>query len=174
LQQVEVGGQVEGLDVGPDGRIWVGVNDGARVVVIDPRTLAIVATVQDLPVPIRVRVTPDGKTAVVSCLASGEVALIDTATLAVVARVPLEKLDPAPAGTPEGWTPGSPMPVGIAIDLQSQYAFVSLAATDRVAVIDLAERRVRGHYEGLPGPDGLCWTFHRGDPRGAMLDSPLR
>lgn len=170
VQQIEVGRQPEAIAVGRDGRIWVGLNDEAKVVIIDPNTLAVTGSVAELPFPIRVKLTYDGKLAVVSCAASGEVALIDTQTLQVVARIPMEKLDPAPTDTPDGMTPGSSVPVGIVIEPESKYAFVALNAAKKVAVIDLQERRVRGYYETGNGPDGMAWSYHVGDPRGNIFD----
>jgi len=174
VTQVQVGGQSEGIDVGPDGRIWVGVNDQARVAVIDPRSLEVVAEVGELPLPIRLKAAPDGKLVVVSCAASGEVALIDARSLQVVARLPLEKLDPVPPQAPPGFTPGTPVPVGIAIDPDSRLAFVTLQAAGRVAVVDLEEKRVRGYFEGLSAPDGIAFFLQRADPRGSLLDGGLR
>ncbi len=170
VQQIEVGQKPEGIAVGRDGRIWVGLNDEAKVVVIDPSTLKVTDSVADLPFPIRVKLTYDGKLAVVSCAASGEVELIDAQTLKVVARIPMEKLDPAPMDTPDGMTAGSPVPVGIVIHPDSNLAFVALNAANKVAVIDLNERRVRGYYATGNGPDGMAWSYHLGDPNGNIFD----
>jgi YVTN family beta-propeller protein len=170
VKQIQVGSKPEGLDVASDGRIWVGLNDEARVVVIDPNSLAVTESIADLPLPIRVKVTFDGKLAVVSCAASNEIALIDTKTLQIVARIPMMKLDAGPTGAREGFTPGSSMPIGIVIDPQSKLAFVALNAADKVAVIDLEEHRVRGHFETGHGPDGMAFVFQLSDPRGSLLD----
>jgi DNA-binding beta-propeller fold protein YncE len=176
---IPIGEKPEGIDVGPDGRIWVGVNDEAKVVVVDPRTLEVTHTIDTLPLPIRVKVTYDGKLAVVSCATSDEVVLIDTAKHEIVARIALNAGKPAPAaggaeGPASGDANGPCAPVGIVIDPDSRLAFVAESAADRVAVIDLRERRVRGHFATGNHPDGLAWAFTRADPRGGTLDGTIR
>lgn len=164
VRTIPTGPQAEALDVAPDGSVWVGHNASGRVVVIDPVSLESKAVIEGLGFPIRLDVTPDGAHTIVSNAAAGELVVIDAHTYAIVARIELPRLDPVPAGTPPGFTPGSPVPVGLVIDPDSKLAFVSLAAADQVAVVDLVERRVRGQIDVPGGPDGLAWAFRRRVP----------
>ncbi|MBL8857237.1 MAG: beta-propeller fold lactonase family protein [Planctomycetes bacterium] len=161
---VEMGTRPEAIDVAPNGEIWVGDNEENKVVVIDPVSLKVIAVIHDLRLPIRLAVAPDGSLVAVSCAATGEIALIDARTKNVATRIPLERSDAPSASLPPMFEPGSPVPVGILIDPDSRYAFVSLAAADRVAVIDLEERRVRTTIAAPGGPDGLAWAFRRAPP----------
>jgi YVTN family beta-propeller protein len=160
IDQMPVGNKPEAIDISPDGsELWVGLNGENAVVVLDSQTLATKARIDDLPLPIRVKCTRDGLV-VVSCAASGEVALIGRASRTVEARIPLETIEEGPA--PPGFTPGTPVPVGIVLDPEARQAYVALAAANRIAVVDLAEGRVRQYIATGSGPDGLAWVLRAG------------
>jgi YVTN family beta-propeller protein len=165
VKQVPTGAEPEAIDVAPNGEIWVGHNADDKVVVIDPRTLEVVATIGDLRMPIRLAAAQNGEFVAVSCAASGELALIDAQSRTVTARIPFAKLDPPPQETPPGFDAGSPVPCGVVLEPDSLFAFVSLVAADKVAVVDIKERRVRGTIAAPGGPDGLAWAFRREAPR---------
>lgn len=161
VKQIATGQKPEALDVAPNGEIWVGHNEDDNVVVIDPKSLEIVATVPDLRLPIRLAAAPNGEFVVVSCAKSGDVAFVDTRERRVRSRI---ALPPRPEGSEPagpGFDASSPVPVGILVEPDSKYVFVSLAAVDQVAVLDVAEQRVRGTIATPGGPDGLAWAFRR-------------
>lgn len=161
VKQIATGAKPEGIDVAPNGEIWVGHNADDTVVVIDPGTLEVSATIRDLRLPIRVAAAPNGEFVAVSCAKSGDVAFIDARKRQVRARVALPKLDTANAETPPDFDAGSAVPVGILVEPDSKFVFVSLAASGEVAVIDVAQGRVRGTIAAPGGPDGLAWAFRR-------------
>lgn len=162
---VATGNQPEGIDVSPDGReVWVGHNGDQKLVVLDARTLAIQAEVPCGKLPIRVKCTWDGKYVLVSCALSGELAIIDRAARKEIARVALPKRASADPHAPLGADPFNPVPIGIAVETKSRYAYVSLAAADQVAVIDLEKRAVVRTFATGAGPDGLAWMWRRNAP----------
>lgn len=162
---VPTGNQPEGLDVSPDGReVWVGHNADDKLVVLDARTLATLGEVPCGKLPIRVKCTPDGKYVLVSCARSGELAIVDRAARREVARVSLPARSASdPKASPDAEAL-NPVPVGIAVETRSRYAYVSLTAADQVAVIDLERRAVVRTFATGAGPDGLAWLWRRGVP----------
>ena len=81
------------------------------------------ATIECPGFPIRVKLTPDGKTALVSCPNAGEVAVIDAKTRAIRQRVSIPKR--------EGGPPTS-MPIGILVHPDASEIYVACAALDEV------------------------------------------
>ena len=65
--EVATGSGAEGIDRTPDGReVWVTNREADTVSVVDAKTLDVVANVPAPTFPIRVKITPDGRRALVS------------------------------------------------------------------------------------------------------------
>ena len=119
------------------------------------------ANIECAEFPIRVKLTPDGSTAVVSCAMSAEVVLIDVETREVVRRVPMNETEiseeekEARLFGPEF---EGAVPVGVLIPPAGGVAYVACTNADVISVIDLAAGRVRGRLSpgasrtGSPGP----------------------
>jgi DNA-binding beta-propeller fold protein YncE len=92
--------------------------------------------------------------------------VIDTATRAEIARIPLAGLQAAPGDPP------SPLkPVGLLIDPTNRFAFVACTNVKRIDVIDLSTWQVSSHIETGNVPDGMAWAFR--SRAFALFDDPL-
>src|SRR5690606_2702540 len=108
----------EGIDVRPDGKeVWVTARSGS-VAIIDTENNEVVEHLAAGGLPIRVKFTPNGKHALVSCNQADEVIIFDVAT-----RQPHETIK-----TGKG-------PVGIQIRPDGKLAFVANSGGNTVSVI---------------------------------------
>jgi YVTN family beta-propeller protein len=84
---LKVGGVPMGLALSPDEKsLYVATRDGNQVIVFDTAAGRVRANVALPGQPARVRLTPSGRFLVTSLLEAGDVAVIDTKSLAVVHR----------------------------------------------------------------------------------------
>jgi DNA-binding beta-propeller fold protein YncE len=128
--------------------------------VIDAATLEIEKRVPLAGVPIRVALTSDGDTALVSCAGSGEVVAIDTQSLSIVARrrldVPIAEAAKSRAAT--ALARGSVVPVGLLVAADDRSAYVAATAADAIVRLELPGLDV-AQTIAVPGePDGLGRT----------------
>ncbi|MCZ6834425.1 MAG: beta-propeller fold lactonase family protein, partial [Planctomycetota bacterium] len=145
----------------PDGNeVWVGNRDDNTITIVDPHTLEIVHTMPCEKFPIRCKFTPDGKLALVSNAASGDVAIFDVAQRKEIKRLSMEikavELDDERLfGDRFG---DSPVPVGILIPPDGKHAYVACTNADIVTVIDLETLEICGRIVAGKEPDGLGWS----------------
>jgi DNA-binding beta-propeller fold protein YncE len=129
--------------------------------VIDVGGLEVVATLPAAAFPIRVKITPDGKRALVSCARTGDVAVFDVAARRETQRIPLDK--EAVSGTEERIFSTqfgkSPVPVGLLIAPDGKRAWVASTNADVVSRIDLEKLVVVGRLTAGREPDGLAGAF---------------
>ena len=92
----------------------------------------------------RLKFTPDGKLALISDPATGELVIVDTATRGITKMLKV------------GQGPG-----GILIVPDGSRAYVALAGDNAVAVIDLHTLEVSGKIPTGQGPDGLAWAVRQ-------------
>jgi YVTN family beta-propeller protein len=140
---VPVGKGPEGFDVSADGReLWTAHSRDGGVSIID---LAAKKVTQTFDIGTkrsnRLKLTPDGRTALVSDLDAGELIVIDAASRQVTKRMPLGE-----------------MPEGIVIDPSGARAFVAVNGDDHVAVVDLKTMTVTSKISTGDGPDGMAWV----------------
>jgi YVTN family beta-propeller protein len=140
---VPVGKGPEGLDLTPDGReFWTAHSRDGGVSVLDVETRKVVATIDaGTKRSNRIKFTLDGKLALVSDLAGGELVVIDVAARKVIKRMPLGR-----------------MPEGILMDPDGTRAFVAVAGDDHIAVLDLKTLTVTAKWVTGGGPDGMAWV----------------
>jgi TolB protein len=129
-----------GIDITPDGReVWV---TSGNVQVIDTATDRVVASLKaDEGGTNRIRLTADGKRAVVSLRAKNELAVFDVKTRRLLARIPLTL-----------------RPKVIAISADSRQAFLTNPTDNQVTVVDLAERKQIATFPVGARPDGVVWA----------------
>lgn len=150
--EVAAGEGAEGIEVAPDGSVWVTNRAADTVTVHDPDTLGIVATLDSRGFPIRVVFTPDGRHALVTNATAGTLAVFDAATRAPVATVHL---------VPEGETFRDTMlgqgalPIGVAADPVRSRVYVAISGANRIAVVDSTEWTVVGYWDTGNQPDAL-------------------
>src|SRR5262245_43123383 len=140
---IPVGKGPEGIDVSPNGReVWSAHSRDGGISIIDVASKKVVHTI-----PLgtkrsnRVKLTTDGKFAVVSDLDAGELVVVDAASRKELKRVPLGK-----------------MPEGILIAPNGSQIFVAVNGDSNVAVVDPKTWTVTKRITAGKGPDGLAWV----------------
>jgi YVTN family beta-propeller protein len=141
---IPVGRGSEGFDVSPDGKeAWVANAWDGTVSVIDIAAKKVTDTLSvNVPRANRLKITPDGKRALVS--AGPDLVILDTATHREVKRLPI--------GHGSG---------GILVEPDGARAYVAFSPDGFVAVIDLKTLDVVGKIEAGGNPDGLAWAVRK-------------
>ena len=143
VRSFEVPAQPEAIAISPGGsEVWVGSNATGRISVIDAATGSVTTALEGFGFPYRIRFTPDAGIALIIDLRREEVRFIERASRREIARLLF------PGGGPEG----------VAITPDGRYAFVSLSAQSRIAVIDVARREALGFFASGDTPDGIAYT----------------
>jgi YVTN family beta-propeller protein len=140
---IAVGKGPEGIDLSPNGReIWSAHSRDGGVSIIDVATKKVTHTISaGTKRSNRIKLTPDGKFALVSDLEAGDLVVLDTAARKEIKRLPLGR-----------------MPEGILIPPDGSRAFVAVNGDNHVAVIDLKTWQVTKKISTGTGPDGMAWT----------------
>lgn len=135
--------QPEAINVTPDGKeVWVGSNATGVVSVIDVASGTVTPAAEGLGWPYRVLYTPDVKTVLLPDLRGEELRFVDRASKRELGRISFK------GGGPQG----------IAITPDGRYAFQSLSQEGRVAIVDVARRKVVGYLAAGDTPDGVAYT----------------
>lgn len=143
---IPVGKGAEGFDVSPDGReLWTANAQDGTLSIIDLAAKRVVATL-DARVrgANRLKFTPDGKLALISSLANGDLVFYDVASRREFKRVPIGR--------------GA---AGIIVAPDGARAFVACTPDNYIAVVDLRTFAVVGHIDVGGEPDGLAWAMKR-------------
>jgi YVTN family beta-propeller protein len=140
---IPVGKGPEGLDLSPDGReLWSAHSGDGGVSIIDVATKKVTQTIKvGTKRSNRIKLTPDGKLALISDLDAGELVVLDALTRKEIKRLALGK-----------------MPEGILILPGGARAFVAVNGDNHVAVVDLETLRVTKKIPTGVGPDGMAWV----------------
>jgi len=141
---IPVGRGSEGFDVSPDGKeVWVANAWDGTVTVIDVATKKVTDTLKvNVPGANRLKITPDGKLALVS--AGPDLVFLDTGTHREVKRLAV--------GHGSG---------GILVQPDGARAYVAFSPDGFVAVVDLKTLEVVGKINAGGNPDGLAWAVER-------------
>lgn len=140
---IPVGKGPEGMDLSPDGReLWTAHSRDGGVSIIDVATRQVTGTIDaGTKRSNRIKFTLDGKYALVSDLAGGDLVVIDVASKKVTKRMALGR-----------------MPEGILLEPGGKRAFIAVAGDGHVAVLDLATLTVSAQWKTGAGPDGMAWV----------------
>jgi len=160
---VPTGKGAEGIAVSADGaRLWVGHREDHNVVVLDVATKKPLATIPAAGFPIRVQLTPDGRTALVSCAEAGVLRFYDAEKFAETGALDFSAQVQADlsGGRLLADFGASPVPVGIVIAPDGARAYVALTNADRIAEVDLKTRKVARWLTAGREPDGMAWYPH--------------
>ena len=141
---VKVGAGPEGFDVSRDGRqAWVANAQDGTVSIIDLTSKSVEQTFDaNVHGANRLKLTPDGKTALIASLGNPDLVFIDVASRKVVKRLPIGH--------------GA---AGIVMEPGGKRAFVACSPDDYVAVIDLGTMSVVGKIDAGGEPDGMAWAI---------------
>jgi DNA-binding beta-propeller fold protein YncE len=135
--------QPEAINVTPDGKeVWVGSNSTGAVSVIDVASGTVSEAAKGFGWPYRVLYTPDVRTVLLPDLRNEELRFVDRATKNELGRISFK------GGGPQG----------IAITPDGRFAFQSLSTEGRVAIVDVANRKVVGYLAAGNTPDGVVYT----------------
>ncbi len=140
---VPVGKGPEGMDFTPDGRqLWAAHSRDGGVSIIDIATRKVLATFDaGTKRSNRIKLTEDGRLALVSDLSGDELVIIEVASRKVLKRVAIGKA-----------------PEGILMEPGGARAYVALAGQGEIAVFDLKTLEVTRRFPTGKGPDGMAWV----------------
>ncbi len=143
LRSIDVPEQPEAINVTRDAsEIWVGSNSTGRVSVVDNYTGSVTTAAEGFQWPYRVLFSPDAEVVLIPDYRGDELRF-----LARRSREELGRMKFAGGG-----------PQGIAITPTGRHALLSLSKEARVAIIDVAERKVLGHLSVGETPDGIAYS----------------
>jgi YVTN family beta-propeller protein len=142
-QVVKVGLGPEGLDLTPDGRtLWSAHSHDGGISIIDTGSGKVLRTVDaKTQRSNRVKITPDGRYALVTDLAAGNLLVFDAHHYTEVKRVNLGAETTGILIAPDGAT-----------------AYVAVSGANHVAVIDLKTLSVAKTIDTGRQPDGMAWV----------------
>ncbi len=150
----QVGARIEGLGVTPDGReVWVGGNESHLVYVLNGTTGDVLHKLEGFGMAYRVGITPDGKTAVISDPGSEKIHIADVASHQVRTVI-----DVAPMPPTDGAAPVPSSPQGISMAPDNAFAYVTLKAVAKVAVVDLQRGVIVKYLPVGAGSDGVGYS----------------
>lgn len=159
LANLPTGDGAEGIAVAPGGReLWVTNRAADTVSIVDLETLRVAATVPCPAFPIRVKLTPDGRWALVTAARSGELVVLDARQRKVERRIGFAVEGKAEPGRLVTGFGESPVPIGVVVEPGGGKAYVALSNADRVAVVDLSIFTVTGFLTAGREPDGMAYS----------------
>jgi YVTN family beta-propeller protein len=140
---IPVGKGPEGIELSPDGRtIWSAHSRDGGVSIIDVAGRKVTGTVEaGTKRSNRVKLTADGKFALISDLDAGDLVVLDVLARKAIRRIPLGR-----------------MPEGILVPAGGSRAFVAVNGDNQVAVIELGTWQVTHRIPTGKGPDGMAWV----------------
>jgi len=143
LRSIDVPEQPEAINVTRDAsEIWVGSNATGRVSVVDNYTGAVTTAAEGFQWPYRVLFSPDAEVVMIPDYRGDELRFLARRSRAELGRLKF------PGGGPQG----------IAITPSGRHALLSLSKEGRVAIIDVAARKVLGHLSVGATPDGIAYS----------------
>jgi YVTN family beta-propeller protein len=143
LRNLPVPTTPEAINVTPDGReVWVGSNNTGRLTVIDVSGWTATTAAEGFRWPYRVWFTPDNRTVIVPDMTNENVRFFDRAGRRETGVISL---------------PGAG-PQGITVTPDGRYILLSLSKLGKIAVIDVATRKVVREIAAGNTPDGIVYT----------------
>ena len=140
---VPVGKGPEGIDFTPDGlAIWTAHSRDGGVSIIDIATRKVsVSFDAGTKRSNRIKLTEDGKLALISDLSGNELVIVDVASRKVLKRVAIGK-----------------SPEGILIEPGGERAYIAVTGQNEIAVFDMKTLAVIRRIQTGKGPDGMAWV----------------
>jgi DNA-binding beta-propeller fold protein YncE len=161
LADVATGAGSEALAVTTDGReLWVAARADGHLAIVDTASLEVRARLPLPGIPIRIALTPDGRTALVTCAGSSELVEFDVATRRETRRSKVDvPLAPGAERRPFAQlASGSVLPVGLLVSADGRTTYVAATMGDRVVRYDVATLEPLQAIEVGGEPDGLAAT----------------
>jgi YVTN family beta-propeller protein len=147
VAQIATGTGCEGIDVAPDGKeLWATNREADTISIIETGTNQVVDNLPCPGFPIRLKFSPDGKMALITCYEENCVAVFDVASRREVRRI--RPNDSFPFRNP----------IGLAIEPEGRRAFFSDTRWDRVLIVDLKALAIVDRIPTGKEPDGLAYV----------------
>ena len=161
LKDISTGAGSEALALTADGReLWVAARADGHIAVVDTAALEVKARLPLPGIPIRIAMTPDGRTALVTCAGVAELVAFDVETRVERRRVKVTvPLAPGASARPFArLAPGSVLPVGLLVSRDGRSAYVAATMGDRVVQFDTRTLAALRSVDVGGEPDGLAST----------------
>ncbi len=141
---VAVGKGPEGIDLSPDGKeLWAAHSQDGGVSIIDIAAKKVTDTIDvHTKRSNRIKLTPDGKLALISDLGGGELVVLDAPARREIKRIKIGR-----------------NPEGILMAPDGSKAYVAVNGDNTVAVVDLKTLEIAGRIAAGRGPDGMAWAI---------------
>jgi len=161
LADIATGAGSEALALTPDGgELWVAARADGQLAIVDTASLEVTARLPLAGIPIRIALTPDGRTALVTCAGSSELVEFDVVSRREARRRKVDvRLAPGAERRPFAEiASGSALPVGLHVSADGRTAYVAATMGDRVVRYDAATLEPLQVIEVGGEPDGLAAT----------------
>jgi len=143
LQALPAPDQPEAINVtGDGGRVFAGSNATGMVSVFDAADGTRTTVAEGFGWPYRMFLTPGAGQLIVPDLEGEVLRFFDGTTYEELGRIPF---------------PGEG-PQGLTLHPDGRHLFLSLSAANRIAIVDIRERRVVGHLPAGSSPDGIGYS----------------
>ncbi|MDT8340342.1 MAG: YncE family protein [Longimicrobiales bacterium] len=137
--------QPEAVNVTADGaRVFAGSNATGKVTVFDTRSGTSRTVAEGFGWPYRMFLTPAAGQLIVPDMREDVLRFFDGDSYRELGRIPFPEQGPQ----------------GLTLHPDGRHLFLSLSQAGRVAVVDIAERRVVAHLPAGSGPDGVGFSPH--------------
>lgn len=160
---IKTGKGAEGITITPDqSEVWVTNRAENTISIVNPGTLETELTLLSEEFPIRAKITPNGKYALISNAKTGTVAVFDVKTKNRIHTISMEvTAKEKEASRLFQDFNDSPVPVGILIHPNNKYAFVANTNADVITVLDLVEMKIHKRLTAGKESDGLGFSAIR-------------
>lgn len=161
LTDLATGAGSEALALTPDGReLWVAARAAGELAIVNTDKLEVTARLELPGIPIRIAITPDGRTALVTCAGTAEIVAFDVATRSERAR---RKVDvPRAPGAEQRplarLAPDSVLPIGLLVSGDGASAFIAATMGDVVVQFATGSLEPLRTIDVGGEPDGLAVT----------------
>jgi YVTN family beta-propeller protein len=150
--QITCGDRAEGISISPDDKWLACGNVGANSVsLINPKTLKVEKTIENVGGPIRTIFTADSKHILVSSVTNGTLEVFNTQSFAKTATIELKQKPVADAQYGNQW----PVPMNL-WRAKNGKIYTVLVTSHAVAEIDPKTWKVTKTFETGPLPDGMA------------------
>ena len=154
VRTIDAGERIEGVTINPGAtEVWTGANEAKVVFVFNPATGERVAKIEGFGMPYRMSITPDGATAIISDPGAERVHIVD----AKAHRI-RQTLDMTTVLGLSGDEAAHPSPQGVILSRDGRFAFITLKALGKVAVINIATGAVIKTLTVGGGSDGVGYS----------------
>ncbi len=162
VSSVYSGAGAEGIDVSPGGQIWVTNRDDNTITIFDGDINNRIDELECPEFPIRIKFTPDGSRAVVSCAKSGDIAIFDALERTLITRVSMPPYMPSGEDDAKYFSDfeDTSIPIGLVMP-DNESVFVASTRANSITEICLNEYKIIREIPAGKEPDGIHFSALR-------------